>query len=327
MSDPNAPDEPIGDDPVDRAYAEAESLLRDEAERAARRARVLAAVAAAPARPEPEAQTAPAAPSPPPRKPMAKPAPWLMAAGVAGVAALVGLRIAPTAVERPRQVEPPPPAPAPPSSPSPSSPLESAAAEKAAPPAIPPPAIPPKAAAPEPPAPPPLAPLPPAPVAPAPSRAEVPPALPIPPVQRRVEAPAAPPPLPIPPVERRVAAPAPSAAMAIGPAYDEPRMSFVIANPDWARRPSGEDIAQAYPDRARRTETNGGATISCTVTATGALAGCAVIAETPANYGFGEAALRLSRIYRMKPRTLDGAPVEGGMVRVPMEFKLPDATP
>jgi len=96
-----------------------------------------------------------------------------------------------------------------------------------------------------------------------------------------------------------------------------------IKNPDWARQPTSEDIAQYYPDRGRRTETNGSATLSCQVKANGTLESCTIVSEIPAQYGFGDAALKLARIFRMKPRTFDGVPVGGGTVRVPIVFRVP----
>jgi protein TonB len=126
------------------------------------------------------------------------------------------------------------------------------------------------------------------------------------------------PPLPVPPVERRIEEPRPPAA----PPPEPPRPS-VITNPDWARRPTGEDIARYYPDRAQRMEVNGRATLSCTVTARGSLENCSVVSENPADYQFGDAALKLSKLFRMKPKTLDGAPVDGGQITIPIVFQVP----
>lgn len=70
-------------------------------------------------------------------------------------------------------------------------------------------------------------------------------------------------------------------------------------------------------------EVAGRATLSCTVTAKGSLENCSVVSENPADYQFGEAAMKLSRLFRMKPKTLDGAPVDGGQITIPIVFTVP----
>jgi hypothetical protein len=66
-------------DPIDQAYVEAETLLADDATRAARRERVLAAVAGAAAAPA--------------RRASPERGRWLIAAGVAGLALIVGSQL------------------------------------------------------------------------------------------------------------------------------------------------------------------------------------------------------------------------------------------
>lgn len=63
--------------------------------------------------------------------------------------------------------------------------------------------------------------------------------------------------------------------------------------------------------------------LSCSVTARGTLENCSVVEENPADQDFGSAAMRMTRLFRMRPRTADGAPVEGGTVRIPISFRLP----
>ena len=83
-------------------------------------------------------------------------------------------------------------------------------------------------------------------------------------------------------------------------------------------------MARYYPDRAQRMGVEGRVVLNCSVTARGTLENCSVVEESPGDQDFGSAALRMSRLFRMRPRTADGSPVEGGTVRIPISFRLPE---
>jgi len=101
----------------------------------------------------------------------------------------------------------------------------------------------------------------------------------------------------------------------------------LIEQPDWAAKPVGADIADVYPAAASKAGTSGAATIACAVAKDGRLSNCKVVREAPAKLGFGEAALKLSERFQMKPMSRDGHPVSGGKVRIPIRFMLPAAKP
>jgi|UPI000831E8DA TonB family protein len=92
---------------------------------------------------------------------------------------------------------------------------------------------------------------------------------------------------------------------------------------DWLQRPTGADVLRFYPKRAAAKGVAGTAILDCDVNLSGALEHCRVAYETPSDEGFGDAALKLSEIFRMNPRTISR---EGDRRRLvtPVVFALPE---
>lgn len=91
--------------------------------------------------------------------------------------------------------------------------------------------------------------------------------------------------------------------------------------PEWAALPRARDVYRHFPKAALASGVNGRAVISCEVTVKGRLEKCVVREESPAGYEFGQAAIAMSRYFRMKPPVIDGKPQPGG-VDVPVLFRL-----
>ena len=96
----------------------------------------------------------------------------------------------------------------------------------------------------------------------------------------------------------------------------------VIGKPDWVQKPTGDQIAPLYPKAAMDAGKEGMVVLDCRVRHDGGLRACRVRKQDPAGYGFGEAALKLSPMFRMKTKDQAGRSTAGAGVVIPIKFAL-----
>jgi len=101
-------------------------------------------------------------------------------------------------------------------------------------------------------------------------------------------------------------------------------IAFALAGSAQAQSSAPEASAaeplNLYPERAKSLKVGGKAMLECVVNAKGELEGCKVLSETPSEFGFGEAALKVAKLMKMQPKTVDGEPVGGRRIIVPINF-------
>ena len=84
--------------------------------------------------------------------------------------------------------------------------------------------------------------------------------------------------------------------------------------------PVNHELDSIYQIQKLVNAIGGKVVLACGVTASGALAGCQVLSESPGNQGFGRAALKLAAFFRLSPRTENGRPIDGAIVHIPLVF-------
>lgn len=88
----------------------------------------------------------------------------------------------------------------------------------------------------------------------------------------------------------------------------------------WIRQPGGRDFARHYPQRALEDGQSGRVVLDCVIGGSGRLV-CAVEQESPLGYGFGRAALGISRQARVQQTLRNGESAVGRHLRFPMAFQ------
>lgn len=92
-----------------------------------------------------------------------------------------------------------------------------------------------------------------------------------------------------------------------------------ITRPDWVRLPTNQELWSYYPSEASRD--GGRVLVHCNVTNRGLMQGCSLLQETPTGHGYGPAALAMTTLFVMRPMTVDGQPVGGSEINIPIHWE------
>lgn len=118
-----------------------------------------------------------------------------------------------------------------------------------------------------------------------------------------------------------------AAVIAVGVGAEAQTLGDLPMKPPVYRRVPGSaspiPSAAAYmPAKAAAERIHGEVVIACVLSAKGKLDPCRIVSETPGGYGFAQAALEMANEghVRAKPTVVDGAPREGELVRVKIDF-------
>jgi TonB family protein len=106
-------------------------------------------------------------------------------------------------------------------------------------------------------------------------------------------------------------------------APDPRRPGWIFALPSWRLLPGADEWHRFYPERAAHDRVEGQAVVQCVAAADGRMTGCEVSAESQHGYDFGKAALGLSALFAVDPKTCHGD-VAGTTGIILIRFQLPE---
>lgn len=100
----------------------------------------------------------------------------------------------------------------------------------------------------------------------------------------------------------------------------------VIGRPKWMAVPRINDIVAVLPEPAKKAKVyKARVVMECKVVAEGHVDDCKVLSQEPGGLGYDEAAMRLSKYFRLGVWSDEGLPTVGGSVAIPLRFDLESA--
>jgi len=109
----------------------------------------------------------------------------------------------------------------------------------------------------------------------------------------------------------------------VSPSNSTPQASTndpsVITKASFAAQPTGSEFAKLYPPMADGK--SGAVELRCTIDR-GLLVDCKIVSEAPLGLGFGDAALKLTKFFKLNARDQAGAPVQGRIFRPRLSWNM-----
>jgi hypothetical protein len=86
----------------------------------------------------------------------------------------------------------------------------------------------------------------------------------------------------------------------------------------WVRTPNAGDVV--WPGTAWYGHISGHAVLDCVIANDGKLKPCVVVEDTPQGRGFAQAVIGFLGPLKMRPPTVDGAPIQDARVQIAVDF-------